>query len=62
MSYVNIFWGPKGFKLDALGKKEYLRATEGDAPYVSMSIRMLSIDTVEVHYPGIRNLQSRMKN
>ncbi len=52
MSHVNIFWDPKGFKLDALGTKKYLRATDGDTPYVSMSIRMLSIDTPEVHYPG----------
>ena len=35
-----------------MGKKKYLRATDGDTPYVSISIRMLSIDTPEVHYPG----------
>ena len=52
MSHVKIFWDPKGSELDALGKKKYLRATDGDTPYVSMSIRMLSIDTPEVHYPG----------
>jgi endonuclease YncB( thermonuclease family) len=52
MSNVKIFWDPKGFELDALGKKKYLRATDGDTPYVSMSIRMLSIDTPEVHYPS----------
>lgn len=52
ISYVNIFWDPKGFELDALGTKKYLRATDGDTPYVSISIRMLSIDTPEVHYPG----------
>jgi endonuclease YncB( thermonuclease family) len=52
MSDVKIFWDPKGLELDTLGKKKYLRATDGDTPYVSMSIRMLSIDTPEVHYPG----------
>ena len=52
MSEVAIFWDPKGFELDSLGNKKYLRATDGDTPYVSVSIRMLSIDTPEVHYPG----------
>lgn len=49
---IKIFWDPKGFKLDSVGKKTYLRATDGDTPYVSVPIRMLSIDTPEVHYPG----------
>jgi len=52
MSQVKIFWDPRGFELDALGTKEYLKVTDGDTPYVSVSIRMLSIDTPEVHYPG----------
>jgi endonuclease YncB( thermonuclease family) len=52
MSDVKIFWDPQGFELDSLGTNEYLRATDGDTPYVSMSIRMLSIDAPEVHYPG----------
>ena len=52
MPQVKIFWDPQGLELDALGTKEYLRTTDGDTPYVSMSIRMLSIDTPEVHYPG----------
>ena len=52
MSQVKIFWDPKGFELDALGTKTYLKAADGDTPYVSMPIRMLSIDTPEVHYPG----------
>ena len=52
MSAVKIFWDPRGFELDSLGKKKYMRATDGDTPYVSISIRMLSIDTPEVHYPG----------
>ncbi|MDY6959535.1 MAG: thermonuclease family protein, partial [Halobacteriota archaeon] len=49
---VGIFWDPKGFELDSVGKKSYLRATDGDTPYVSVPIRMLSIDTPEIHYPG----------
>jgi endonuclease YncB( thermonuclease family) len=52
MSQVAIFWDPKGMELSVLGSKRYLRATDGDTPYVSVSIRMLSIDTPEVHYPG----------
>lgn len=52
MPQVKIFWDPQGLELDSLGTKEYLRATDGDTPYVSMSVRMLSIDTPEVHYPG----------
>lgn len=52
MSKVSIFWDPQGLELDALGDKEYLRATDGDTPSISVSIRMLSIDTPEVHYPG----------
>jgi len=52
MSDVKIFWDPQGFELDSLGKNKYLRATDGDTPYISVSIRMLSIDTPEVHYPG----------
>jgi len=52
MSDVKIFWDPRGFQLDTIGRNTYLRATDGDTPYVSMSIRMLSIDTPEVHYPG----------
>lgn len=52
MSNIKIFWDPKGLELDSLGTKEYVRITDGDTPFVSMSIRMLSIDTPEVHYPG----------
>lgn len=52
MSDVKIFWDPMGFELDSLGEKKYIRTTDGDTPYVSISIRMLSIDTPEVHYPG----------
>lgn len=52
MANIKIFWDPSGLELDSLGQKSYLRATDGDTPYVSISIRMLSIDTPEVHYPG----------
>lgn len=55
MARVKVFWDPAGLELDALGAKTFLRATDGDTPYVSMSIRMLSIDTPEVHYPGNQN-------
>ena len=52
MSSVSIFWDPTGVQLDQLGSKRFLGATDGDTPSVSLSIRMLSIDTPEVHYPG----------
>lgn len=52
MSKIKIFWDPRGQMLDYLGKKRFIRATDGDTPYVSISIRMLSIDTPELHYPG----------
>jgi endonuclease YncB( thermonuclease family) len=52
MDKVGIFWDPAGGELDYLSDKRYLRATDGDTPYVSLSIRMLSVDTPEVHYPG----------
>jgi endonuclease YncB( thermonuclease family) len=55
MSQVKLFWDPAGFELDALGSKEYLRSADGDTPYVSMAIRMLSVDTPEVSYPGGQN-------
>ena len=52
MAQVKIFWDPTGLTVDSLGKKRFLRVTDGDTPYISVSIRMLSIDTPEVHYPG----------
>jgi endonuclease YncB( thermonuclease family) len=52
MPDVKIFWDPQGVSIDSLGSKEYLRSTDGDTPFVSMSIRMLSIDAPETHYPG----------
>ena len=55
MSQVKIFWDPSGLALDTLGTNKLLRITDGDTPYVSISIRMLSIDTPEVHYPGTAN-------
>jgi len=55
MTKANIFWDPAGLELDSLGTKKFRRITDGDTPYVEMSIRMLSIDTPEVHYPGNQN-------
>jgi endonuclease YncB( thermonuclease family) len=55
MAKVQIFWDPAGLELDSLGTNRLLRITDGDTPFVSVSIRMLSIDTPEVHYPGNSN-------
>jgi len=52
MAEVDIFWDPQGFTLDSLGSNKYLGNTDGDTPSVSVSIRMLSIDAPETHYPG----------
>lgn len=52
MSQVKIFWDPQGQTLDALGAHKLLGTTDGDTPSISMSIRMLSVDAPEVHYPG----------
>ena len=50
MGDVKIFWDPAGFELDTLGKNKLIRITDGDTTYIFLSIRMLSIDTPEVHY------------
>lgn len=55
MGKVKLFWDPRSFELDSLGSKRILRITDGDTPFISISIRMLSIDTPEVHYPGRQN-------
>ena len=47
MSEVKIFWDPIGLEVDSLRAKTYIRSTDGDTPYVSVSIRMLSIDAPE---------------
>ncbi len=62
MSDVKIFWDPDGFELNTIGDKTYLRTTDGDTPSVSASIRMLSIDAPEVHYPGNQSPSSQDKN
>lgn len=54
MSEVKIFWDPKGFELDSLGRKTLSGApADGDTPYVRVPIRMLSVDTPETNYPGV---------
>ncbi len=55
MPKVNLFWNPTGFELDSLGTKQLTKISDGDTPQVSFSIRMLSIDTPEVHYPGVQS-------
>jgi endonuclease YncB( thermonuclease family) len=56
MDKVQIFWDPSGFELDSLGTTKISGVpTDGDTPYVRTSIRMLSIDTPEIHYPGNTN-------
>lgn len=55
MARAGIFWDPSGFEIDSLGDNELMRISDGDTPVVSMSVRMLSIDTPESHYPGREN-------
>ncbi len=53
MSAVQIFWDPQGFELNSIGTTTLSGPpTDGDTPYVRTSVRMLSIDTPELHYPG----------
>ncbi len=52
MTHVKIFWDPTAVSVDYLGTKRFIRVTDGDTPYISLSIRMLSVDTPEIHYPG----------
>jgi endonuclease YncB( thermonuclease family) len=53
MAKVQIFWDPNGFTLNSIGTTALNGPpTDGDTPFVRTSIRMLSIDTPEVHYPG----------
>ena len=52
MSSVKIFWDPSGLTIDKVGPKKYSRITDGDTPFVTVSVRMLSIDAPEVHYRG----------
>jgi len=49
---VKIFWDPEGLEVDSVGRKSLVRITDGDTPFLSMGVRMLSIDTPETHYPG----------
>ena len=51
MDKVAVFWDPEGIRLDALGDTKLLELSDGDTPIVSMSIRMLSVDSPELHYP-----------
>lgn len=56
MAKVQIFWDPNGFTLNSIGTTTLNGPpTDGDTPFVRTSIRMLSIDTPEVHYPGSSN-------
>ncbi len=52
MATVKLYWDPEGQQLNSLGSNAFVRITDGDTPYVSTAIRLLSIDTPEVHYPG----------
>lgn len=52
MPAVRIFWDPEGREVDSLGDKNFLDLTDGDTPSIGLSVRMLSIDAPEVHYPG----------
>jgi len=62
MEQIEIFWDPMSLTVDSLGKKRLLRITDGDTPYISVSIRMLSIDTPEVHYPGYQKPSKQDEN
>jgi endonuclease YncB( thermonuclease family) len=52
MPDLKIFWDPQGVELNSIGDNRFLEISDGDTPSISMSIRMLSLDTPEIHYPG----------
>lgn len=52
MPQLKFFWDPQGVELNSIGDNRLLEISDGDTPSVSMSIRMLSLDTPEIHYPG----------
>ena len=54
MGGFKLAWSPRetAFRVDSLGQQKLLRTTDGDTPFIAMSIRMLSIDAPEVHFPG----------
>jgi len=52
VSQVSIFWDPTSLTVDSLGKKKLIKISDGDTASISVSIRMLSIDTPELHYPN----------
>jgi endonuclease YncB( thermonuclease family) len=62
MAHVKIFWDPEGKEVDSIGTKEFVRITDGDTPFVTMSVRMLSIDAPEAHYPGNAKPSKQDKN
>lgn len=62
MSKVNIFWDPLGTSVDTIGTDKLDSITDGDTPYVTMAIRMLSIDTPELHYPSNSNPSKQDEN
>ena len=51
MAPLKIFWQPNGTTFNSIGSKRYVRHSDGDTPTISTAIRMLSIDTAELHYP-----------
>lgn len=51
MAPLKVFWQPSGTTFDSIGTKRYVRHSDGDTPTISTAIRMLSIDTPELHYP-----------
>lgn len=52
MSDLKIRWDPRGITVDTLSNIKFLHASDGDTPNISLSVRMLSVDAPEKHYPG----------
>ncbi len=69
MPKTKISWQPRSY---SIGDYRYSRITDGDTPFIEVSIRMLSIEAPEVHYPGetkpykhdekLKELGERLKN
>ena len=59
---ASIFWDPTGLTVDSLGKKKLLGVSDGDTTKISVSIRMLNMDTAELHYPGNKKPSKQDEN
>ena len=59
MAQVAIDWKPK---TKIMGDYHFVRATDGDTPFIELPVRMLSIDAPETHFEGRPDRHERRLN